>query len=78
MQGRIVMMQMSNKIYTFSVNPSHLGRVYYKKSENAVIIQDVIGNSVYVKLEKGEYENYIRQFKDYCMKKRIGFTVEEI
>ena len=71
-------MNMSTKTYTFSIDPNHLGRVYYNKAENSVIIKDVVGNEIYVKLEKGEYENYIRQFKEFCMKKRIGFTVEEI
>ena len=71
-------MTMSNKIYTFSIDPNHLDKVCYNKAENYVIIKDVIGNEIYVKLEKGEYENYIRQLKEFCMKKRIGFTVNEI
>lgn len=70
------MMMTSNKKYNFSIEPRNIFKVEYCKEDNILYITNVMKSYIEIHLEKGEYDNWISQLRDYCKKCAIDFIVE--
>lgn len=66
---------MANKVYEFNFEPMHLFRVYWDEKNYSAVIK-FSRSTLTKKLEPGEKDNYFNQLKEYCLKSRIGVTVE--